>query len=202
MFPPVRRCFEVVRIMKRRTMMKKLLVLLTVVGLAAMASATLQISVEGDRDPTESEWGILPSQHLVLDIWTDAEILPGSAEEGWWCLIVLPEEASITGGASLITEESGITIYPGPVPAPPVPGANGVYGLIALGTISGIDADTTIYDGIDFHCEDMIDATVILAFGPAIGAWTEVDRVVIHQPEPMTVALLGLGGLFLRRRRK
>jgi len=166
-----------------------------------MASATLQISVGGDKEPVDSEIYLLPSEELILDIWTDTAITPG-AGEGFWALVVQPAEGSISGGVSLITEESGIAIYPGPVPASPLVGADGVWGTIALATISSIAADTTIYDGMTFHCEDMVDATVALYFGPAIGAWTTmVDSVVIHQPEPMTVALLGLGGLFLRRRK-
>ncbi|MCX5637648.1 MAG: PEP-CTERM sorting domain-containing protein, partial [Planctomycetota bacterium] len=52
---------------------------------------------------------------------------------------------------------------------------------------------------MDFHCMAVGDVTLTLrAFDEA-----EVDRVVIHQliPEPVSMVLLGLGGLLLRRRR-
>ena len=177
--------------------MKKVLVLLLIFALASVASAALQISVNGDKDPTESEWGILPSQELVLDIWTDSDITPGVGE-GWWALVANPVDATISGGAAQLAEP-GLGIYPGPVPAANPNG--GVYGLIALSTLPTIAADTTIYDGIIFHCNSDQDVVVTLLFGAGIGAWTPVDTAIIHQPEPMTIALLGLGGLFLRRRK-
>ena len=177
--------------------MKKVLVLLLIFVLASVASAALQISVMGDKDPAETEWGILPSEELILDIWTDTDIEPGVGE-GWWALVCEPADAAISGGASML-EDNGITVYPGPVPAT-VPNG-GVYGMIALSELPMIAADTTIYDGILFHCLSDEDVTVTLLFGSAIGGWTEVDTAIIHQPEPMTIALLGLGGLFLRRRK-
>jgi hypothetical protein len=189
-----------INVFGRRQMMKKVLVLLLIFALASLASAGLQISVNGHPEPPESyDFGLFPSEIVILDIWTDSPIQPGVGE-GWWALVCNPLDGSMQPGVSVIPEEPGIAIYPGPVPAL-APNPDGVYGLIALSTISLIEPGTTIYDDIIFHCHSPEDVIVTLWYGPQIGAWVPVDSVVIHQPEPMTIALLGLGGLFLRRRK-
>jgi hypothetical protein len=189
----------------RRKMMKKLLVLLILVGLTAMASAALQISVNGEKNPLDSEIWVdpVPSGMLVLDIWTDARIAAGLNEVPGWQLIVLIDKASIYGGVSKYPTEPGVTIYDdiGGMGYAAEPGHNGVWGMIAItGVIPEITAGSVIYDEINFHCEAPGDAIVKLYVGDWV-TWTLADSVVIHQPEPMTVALLGLGGLFLRRRK-
>ena len=177
--------------------MKKLLVLLMLVSLAAMASAALQISVGGDPEPVDSEINIEPSDHLVLDIWTDSDITPGVGET-YWCLIAQPAEAAISGGVVAITGEPGTVIWGAYTHGD---GQAGIYGGVALSTLPKIDAGTVIYDLIDFHCEMENDDTVITLIVDLYGTPTISDQVIIHQPEPMTIALLSLGGLFLRRRK-
>ena len=179
--------------------MKKLLILTFVLAIVSIANAGLQISVNGDKNPQDLQYNAA-SEDLTLDIWTDALIEP-TVGEGWWALTAQTTDASITGGVILVVGEPGLGIYPGPVPAVAA-GENGVYGTIALSTLPSIAADTTIYDSINFHCNSENDVTVSLLFGSQIGAWTLVDSVVISQvPEPMTLSLLGLGGLLLRRKR-
>ena len=83
-----------------------------------------------------------------------------------------------------------------------------VYGdgslLLDMWILGLSEASATAYNGIgvldakEFHCTEVGDVVVhLLDDGMQI-----VDSIVIHQiPEPMTIALLGLGGLFLRRRK-
>jgi hypothetical protein len=180
----------------RRMMMKKLLVLLLVLGMASAANATLQISVNGDKEPVSSEIWLEPSQELTLDIWTDAIIEQGVGE-GYWALST-GELGSISGGVPL-GNGTDTTIYAGA--SSYVPG-EGVWGGVGAVNQSSYAAGTVLYDQIIFHCAGEGDAVVTL-YWDIFGTDEVIDSVTIHQiPEPMTVALLGLGGLFLLRRRK
>ena len=59
--------------------------------------------------------------------------------------------------------------------------------------------DGVVVDGIIFKCLEEGDVVLTLT---NVDFDTIFDTVTIHQvPEPMTLGLLGLGGLFLRRRR-
>lgn len=182
--------------------MKKLLVLALVLSMATMASAALQISVNGNRNPGVIE--LLPSDTLILDIWTNAAIAP-AVGEGYFAIGTVSQLGTNAGGVSLFPLDGGIAIYDDAVANGIVmaAGENGVWGSVLLSVLSGIAADTTIFDGIIFHCEGPGDVQVNLYFSPDGSVFDIVDSVVIHQiPEPFTMGLLGLGGLFLRRRSK
>ena len=178
--------------------MKKLLILVMVLGVASMANATLQISVAGDQNPVDSEITVLPSEETTLDIWTDADIVQGVGE-GYYFLTADPLKATVSGGVSLW---AGDVIHYGTGASAYVAG-EGPWGGIALVNASLIPAGSTLVDEILFHCESEEDAVVDLYFTTDFATFNLVDSVTIHQmiPEPMTMALLGLGGLFLRRRK-
>ena len=195
--------------------MRKLLFLMLVLGVASMANATLQISVNGVQEPIDSEIIIpveeVPSGILTLDIWTDADV--GVFEQLTWALVVTDNSiGTISGGVGLpplngavwagdAVDNAAIVLDP------PYSGKAGTY----LAGMSGNPlAGDTMYDDFLFHCEGIGDATVELWSmvnsvplpGEAYVLTTLLDTVTIHQvPEPMTMALLGLGGLFLRRRK-
>lgn len=186
-------------------MMKKLLALLLVLGMASTASATLQISVNGEQEPIESEIYLSQSETLTLDIWTDADIEQFGG--GSWMLVCDITMGTIDPGISVRDGYSyGDPPYTAQKPEIiPPEGHEGIWGFYA--DFAGTSAGTTLYDEIIFHCEyddPPHDVTIYLMDAPdGSPATTTYDMVVIHQvPEPMTVALLGLGGLFLLRRRK
>ena len=192
--------------------MKKLLIFMLVLGMASLASAQLQISVNGNKEPMDSEYVLIaPSGTLTLDIWTTHEIAPPPGTgEGYFAMVAQESQATISGGIvvyplvppmdegiMILDDVKGMGGFPGMVE-----GENGVTGGIALTRLPNIPAGATIYDGILFHCEGPGDVTIHLLWTVDFMTGVVIDSVTIHQmPEPATIALLGLGGLLLRRRK-
>ena len=190
-------------------MMRKLLIFILVLGMASAANAGLVISVNGDPDPIDSEIWLLPSETL----WLDIHSVGGDTGDSFFALV--------TSGLGVIDGWSGVTNIPDAPDAsmllgPAGPAMNFIGGLGArdgvAGTVGSFTAlppyaDGVYFDLIDFHCEGEGDVLIELLEVDST-LWTVtgmpvMDSVVIHQiPEPMTILLLGLGGLFLRRRKK
>jgi hypothetical protein len=189
-------------------MMKNILVVLTVLATASVASAGLFISVNGDPNPPDTQINIYPSDVVILDVTGDGETLAPTAA---WMLVQGP--GTISGG---------VNVYPGSLSSiyTYVPGSgDGFEDLLpwfeSMGYANVVGASyadfaeggaiqppTTgkLVDEVSFHCEDFGEVIVTLADASLEGVF---DTQVIHQiiPEPITLALLGIGGLFLRRRK-
>jgi hypothetical protein len=182
--------------------MKKLLVLMMVLGIAGAANAALLISVDGMVDPPDSQIEIMESDWVTIDIWGDGQTDPsefylGLALEG-------PASLDIAGAEILYT---GNDKYLDPGDDDYIAGLLGIqipYYLIGLNDVPAVGTpkvplEGTLVDGIRLHCDGVGEVTLILTDNEG----TILDTQVIHQivPEPMTLGLLGLGGLFLRRRK-
>jgi hypothetical protein len=193
-------------------MMKKFLIFMLVLGMASLASATLQISVGGNPDPVDSEIYLLPSEEIELDI-VSVGGNTGIAEGAVFYFALISNMAK-----GVVNGATGRTLIPPAPDASALLGWAGALGLVGmpagydglLGTVGAFTANPPYangiyFDQIVFHCEAPIDAIILLGgVDAATQTWTGViyDSVVIHQiPEPATIALLGLGGLLLRRRK-
>jgi hypothetical protein len=188
-------------------MMKNILVVLTVLATASIANAALSISVDGVVDPPDTQININPSDVVTIDIFGDgATAAPAAA----WLLVQGP--GSISGGVMLHAGSlsSIYTYIPGSgdgfedllpwfesMGYADVVGAS--YADMAHGGVPQVPLEGTLVDEIEFHCEALGDVILTLANVDLSAAY---DTQIIHQiPEPITLSLLGLGGLFLRRRK-
>lgn len=212
--------------------MKKLLVLLLVLGISSVASAQIVDIVVASRGPTsdttepidpvkditigESEWidlDIIYGDTSAYNLTSlSLDIIIGGAGSGSLALVDLTYAPEWDPGLTVITEVVAGKHYTIETSF----NASTTLGIPGPGSGEYVMA----IDHILFHCDlnDDADTTITITNNTATPTggttavdWSTVDivtptiggPVVIHQiPEPMTVALLGLGGLFLLRRRR
>jgi hypothetical protein len=187
-------------------MMKKLLVVLTVLAMATVANAALtaKISVDGVIDAPDTQIVLFPSDTAVIDIhaWNDV-----SAGQG---VLLLQGPGALTLPVWNTTnrwEQSSAAVMSNEEKPDYIAAFTemGYLNITEIYTMDIVDASEPytlpngkVLDGLIFHCEALGDVTLTV-FNLDLGV---LDSQVIHQiPEPMTLALLGLGGLFLRRRK-
>jgi len=151
-----------------------------VLGLVSAANAVLSLSVNG-QDPGP-EITISPSDTIVLDVSSDNNIAYGA-----W-LLVYDGNRDLANPRTVQGDQSSYLAghY-----------ANYQYYYITIADTQGLLVPGSGFE-VDFHCTGPEDVEVVLYDESYT---TILDTLVIHQPEPMTIALLGLGGLFLRRRK-
>lgn len=165
--------------------MKKMLVLLAVLGLVSTANATLSLSINGNTDI--SSITLYPSDYVTVDIHSD-DILD------WLAYLDLTDNDLIATRVS-----AGFTANAGPDSSY---SEYSYYGYWEYEVSNTDFAGGSTQPGSQFevvlHCEGLGNVEVLL-YDDQVNL---IDTATIVQlPEPMTIALLGLGGLFLRRRK-
>ena len=172
--------------------MQRWLVVAIVLSLAAVANAGLLISVDGQPDPPDPLIALTPGQTKNIGIYSDGD---GIKADGVGYLFVSgPVAVDITDASNYVSKELIYVVGSGPFQ-----GAVR-FNLTDTGNLPGgtlVDYIALVSNGtgqIDLNL--WFDET--LAGGPLQVMDTQVFNMA---PEPMTIVLLGIGGLFLRRRK-
>ncbi|MBA7587031.1 hypothetical protein ES708_29041 [subsurface metagenome] len=184
--------------------MKKLLVLLLVFAMASWANAAIVSFSAGDGLPGDTIGITVSSDEQVAGV-TLALIADsgfgGTANPGAWNTLFTTADAGYNGTAGgygagdLIMVSGGISL------GFPATGLLYSYSYdIPSDAAFGATIVFTVGDLPDFGIASSIDYLVEGATAQMSMAGMEFTSTVI--PEPMTIALLGLGGLFLLRRRR
>ena len=167
-------------------MIEKFLVLTLVLGMTSLANATLSFTVD--------EVDVVVDQQITIDILaSDGQL----ANLG--IVIVSTGPGVIEGGENLVNSGVPETYFPLDPSAFGLEGDYAIFADLAIPTIPPT-LDGTVVEGILFTCTGLGDV-VIQILNPDT-EFDVLDTLTIHQiPEPMTLAMLGFGGLLLRRRK-
>jgi hypothetical protein len=180
--------------------MKKLMIVTLMIGMASVANADLEISVNGIVYEDNHWLPMYGGRNDVIGIWGDGQTTPGAFFVGidTWGSQFGSLDIS---GAEILYEgsEAGIVWVNDPDTASYCGIYNPFVGIWLYDFVPPEDplGPGMLVDQIIFHEYDIAIATITLfdeSFYP-------LDSQVFFMPEPMTVVLLGLGSLMLRRRR-
>jgi hypothetical protein len=186
-------------------MMKKLLISMLVLGIASVANAQIepQLSIYVNGADPGTEYTMLNGSVVSIGIYSDGV---GGVNGKYSGAVVINPDATDTGtgvfqGTPIVYDGAG----------EPLEFLSGAMAMITSPQVGVFVASNAVLDdyaqeGIGFEFEYMCtsglqdpDYVTLTIYDDVYGP---VDTLTIHQiPEPITFALLGLGGLFLRRRK-
>ena len=174
--------------------MKMWLVVVIVLSLAAAARADLRLSVNGQIDPPYPI-ALTSGQTANIGIWSDG----GGLADGVGYLVVSgPAAADIAGASHYVSEELIYVVGSGPFQ-----GAVGFDLKDADPENSPFLPGGTLVDNITLGSNGTGQIELKLWFDETGGQPQLMDTQVFNMaPEPMTIGLLGLGGLFLCHRKR
>jgi len=176
--------------------MKKLLVLLMVLGITSIASAAIELSINGATDVEEIT--IMVSDTVTIDIHNLGGSLP--IDFSAYLDFFYQSEGTYSLSNARLGDAAGdfpanFSMYTGYYD-------NDEVAFFQNWAVGSEEVPGEMFL-IDMHCEAVGDVLVQLYDSRVDGGYTMVDEILIHQivPEPMTIGLLGLGALFLKRRK-
>jgi hypothetical protein len=173
--------------------MKKLLVLMLVLGMATAANATVQLYIDGS--PIGSSLDVVTGTTLTIQVYSD-EVA------NWGGYLMLDDPGS--DGALSNPQTYAAAGNMGSMT--PYSYAGWGYGYTVTTSDSGGATQAGVQHSADWDTTslDVGDSATVSLYDGRVSSYTPVDTLALTViiPEPMTIGLLGLGGLFLVRRRK
>ena len=175
-------------------MSKRLIVLAFLLFTTGLCEASLKLMVDGEIVGDDYIFGV-PSDTFTIGIISEQDII------GFALRIEVDKDGCL--------DSSGI-VFPEDWDMPPcvIDSSEKYVDIIGADFPWNLkEGPVVICDGILFHLEGYCADISLYAIGDTImdeilyPAGTFFDSVQILFPEPMTLAMLGLGGLFLRRRK-